>query len=267
MLRQPAVANRFYPGSPDELRRLVAGLLPGDATEKKPAIAAIAPHAGYVYSGKLAGATIGSVVVPETVVILGPNHHGRGSAVAVSTSSWQMPGGTVPCDIELAEALLAASPQLTANEEAHRHEHSLEVQVPFLQALQPRLSLVPIAVSQIGYDICLEVAAALVTAIQAHDGQTLILASTDMSHYESRRVASVKDHRALDRILALDPEGLYRTIINERISMCGFIPVTITLLAAKMLGAAQADLIGYTDSGEVSGDTDQVVGYAGLVIY
>jgi len=266
MTRQPAVANRFYPGSPDELRRVVAQLLPAQSADKKTAIAAIAPHAGYVYSGKLAAQTIGSIQVPETAVILGPNHHGRGAAVAVSTSSWQMPGGLVPCDTALAEAMLAASPLLTADEQAHLHEHSLEVQVPFLQAMQPDLSLVAIAVSQISYDSCREVAAALVSAIAPRQDRVLLVASTDMSHYESRRAASVKDHRALDRVLELDPEGLYRTVVSEKISMCGFIPVTITLLAAKQLGATKAELIGYTDSGEASGDTDQVVGYAGVVV-
>jgi MEMO1 family protein len=266
MIRQPAVANRFYPGSPAELQRLVAKLLPAETADQKQAIAAIAPHAGYVYSGHLAAKTIGSLQVPETTVILGPNHHGRGAAVAVSTTSWQMPGGLVPCDTTLAEALLAASPLLTADEAAHLHEHSLEVQVPFLQAMQPRLSLVAIAVGQVDYDSCQEVASALATVIAPRGRRVLLLASTDMSHYESRRTASIKDHRALDRVLALDAHGLYRTVVNERITMCGFIPVTITLLAAKQLGATRAELIGYTDSGEASGDTDQVVGYAGVVI-
>ena len=266
MIRQPAVANRFYPGSPEELRRVVAQLLPAQHTDRKEAIAAIAPHAGYVYSGGLAAATIGSLQVPETTVILGPNHHGRGAAVAVSTSSWQLPGGIVPCDAALADSILAASPLITADELAHQYEHSLEVQVPFLQAVQPNLALVPIALSQISYDSCREVAAALATAITAHSKKVLLLASTDMTHYESRHAASAKDHRALDRVLAMDANGLYHTIVTERISMCGFIPVTITLLAAKQLGATTVELVGYTDSGEASGDTDQVVGYAGLII-
>lgn len=267
MLRQPAVANRFYPGANRELQHLVSDLLPEATHDRKPAIGAIAPHAGYIYSGKLAATTIGSVIVPETVVILGPNHHGRGAPVAVSTISWQMPSGTVPCDTVLANALLAGSPTLQADEEAHRYEHSLEVQVPFLQALQPNLSLVGLALSQISYHTCCDVASALATAIRTHTHRVLLLASTDMSHYESRHSASVKDQRALDRVLAFDPEGLYRTVMKERISMCGVIPVTIVLEAARQLGAKTVELIGYTDSGAVSGDIDQVVGYAGLIIY
>ncbi len=266
MIRQPAVANRFYPGSPRELQRVVAELMSGLGSDKKKAIGAISPHAGYVYSGRLAGQTLGSIESPPTVVILGPNHHGRGATVSVSMADWQMPMGLAPCDTDLARALVNSSPLLEADDEAHRYEHSLEVQVPFLQAGNPDLSLVAIAVSHLRYQECVQVARSLAEAITAEARQVLLVASTDMSHYESRRSASLKDHRALDRILAYDPEGLYRTVTGERISMCGFIPVTITLLAARHLGATGVELVGYTDSGEASGDTDQVVGYAGLII-
>lgn len=265
-MRQPAVAHRFYPGNPDELKRTVSALLPRDSGEKKRAIAVVAPHAGYIYSGDMAGRTIGSIYVPETVLIIGPNHHGRGAAVAVSTTPWRMPNGIVQPNRELAASLTAASSLIKEDETAHQLEHSLEVQVPFLQALQPELHLVPIAVSRLSYQDCLAVAGAISSAVAAAGEEVLLLASTDMSHYESRSSASAKDQRALDRVLAFDPEGLYRTVTGERISMCGFIPVTIVLQAAINLGATQVELVGYTDSGAVSGDTDQVVGYAGLVI-
>jgi AmmeMemoRadiSam system protein B len=265
-MRQPAVAHRFYPGNPAELKRTVTALLPDESVDKKTAIAVVAPHAGYVYSGAMAGRTIGSVHIPKTVIILGPNHHGRGAAVAVSTSAWQMPNGVVEPNLALAEKIIAASPLIQEDEAAHQAEHSLEVQVPFLQALQPDLHLVPIAVSSMSYENCLLVAGAIASAIKESAEDVLLLASTDMSHYESRAAASKKDRRALERLLAMDPEGLYRTVIGERISMCGVIPVSIVLQAAKELGASEAELIGYTDSGAVSGDTDQVVGYAGLVI-
>ncbi len=266
MLRQPAVANRFYPGSPAELEKTVSGLLPGTGTKKKKAIAVMSPHAGYIYSGKLAGQTLGSVQIPKTVIILGPNHQGLGAPVALSLSSWQMPNGVVPADNITAELLLAACSHISVDESAHRHEHSLEVQVPFLQSLQPQLHLVPISVSHLSFQVCTEVARALSSAIEQADHSPLILASTDMSHFESRASASRKDNLALQQIIALDAAGLYRTVHDERISMCGVIPVTIALLAAQMLGAAEVELVGYTDSGAVSGDTGQVVGYAGLVI-
>jgi len=266
VIRQPAVANRFYPGNPKELERTVRSLLPPESGEKTKALGVVSPHAGYIYSGAMAGRTIGSIQVPRTVVILGPKHHAQGARAAVSTASWKMPGGIVPCAAEIADKLLARSTLLAADESAHAYEHSLEVQVPFLQALQPDLQIVPIALSGIQYDECVEIADAL-SAVIAESGQPiLLLASSDMSHYESRAAATEKDQQALDQILAMDPEGLYRTVLTRRISMCGFIPVTITLKAAMNLGAERAELVGYTDSGAVSGDTDQVVGYAGVVI-
>lgn len=266
MIRTPAVANRFYPGNSRELDRLVRSLLPADSPRSKKAIGVVSPHAGYVYSGAMAGRTIGAVAVPQTVIILGPNHHGRGASAAVSTSTWEMPGGTVPCAIDIANKLVAASAFLSEDEAAHQFEHSLEVQVPFLQALQPELQIVSIALSSIKYEDCVEIGRALAEVIGQTDEEILIVASTDMSHYESRASASVKDKQALAKVEALDPEGLYRTVLQERISMCGFIPVTVTMNAALKLGATRAELVGYTDSGAVSGDTDQVVGYAGVVI-
>jgi len=266
MLRQPAVANQFYPGSPAELEKTVAALLADTGIDKKPALAVMSPHAGYIYSGDLAAQTLGYVQIPKTVIILGPNHHGRGAPVAVSLCSWDMPNGIVHVDTETAEQLISASFHIVTDESAHLNEHSLEVQIPFLQALQPELSLVPICVSHISYQVCAAVAQALSTIIENSEKSLLILASTDMSHFESRSSASRKDNIALQRITSFDPEGLYRVVLEEQISMCGFIPVTIALLAAQKLGGRRAEIIGYSDSGAISGDTERVVGYAGVVI-
>ncbi len=266
MNRQPAAADRFYPGSRSALEQMIAGLMPDATAKKEQAIALISPHAGYIYSGKLACETISAAVIPEQVLIIGPNHHGRGDPVGVSTADWDMPQGTVPVDLAFARTLVNCSPLITADENPHRHEHSLEVQVPFLQTFQKNLKIIPIAVSQISYDDCVGVATAITDAVRQTRTQPLLLASTDMSHYESRLSAGRKDKQALDCIIDLDPQKLYRTIIENNISMCGFIPVAITLLAAKLLGATSARLVGYTDSGETSGDLNQVVGYAGFVI-
>ncbi len=266
MIRHPAVASRFYPGDPVELAQSVHGLLPAVAPAARKAIGIVAPHAGYVYSGAMAAQTIGSVAIPETVIILGPNHHGRGARAGVSTATWQMPGGPVPCALEIARQLIAATPLLKEDETAHQLEHSLEVQVPFLQALQPNLRIVAIALSNLSYPECTEIGAALAEVIGQAAGDILLLASTDMSHYESRASGSAKDRQALGHVLELDPDGLYQTVLRENISMCGFIPVTIVLQAAAILGARQAELVGHTDSGAVTGDTDQVVGYAGVII-
>ncbi len=266
MTRMPVVADRFYPGDPARLRAAMDLLVPETAGAKKPALAVVLPHAGYVYSGATAGRTVSAVAVPETVVILGPNHHGRGAALALGTEEWRMPMGTVPVDGQLAAAILERSTAIVADEEAHASEHSLEVQIPFLQQVQPHLQIVPIVVGHLPYGVCQAAARDLAGAIAGHDKPVLLVASTDMSHYESRQQASQKDRLAIERILALDPRGLYDTVLGQRISMCGIMPTTIVLLAALELGATRAELVEYTDSGAASGDTDQVVGYAGLIV-
>lgn len=267
MTRAPAVADRFYPGDPEQLRSTMDIFVPTVAAEeKKEALAVVMPHAGYVYSGATAGATISRVRVPETVLIMGPNHHGRGAALALGTENWRMPMGTVAIDRQLAASILQHSAQVVEDSEAHLLEHSLEVQVPFLQQVQQQLRIVPIVVSHIPYELCRTVGRDVAAAIREHRQPVLIVASTDMSHYESRQQAAKKDRLAIERILALDPQGLYATVLGSRISMCGVIPTTIALLAALELGATQAELVRYTDSGETSGDISQVVGYAGLII-
>lgn len=266
MIRHPAVANRFYPGDKKELTTAVRELLPRQTNASKNVIGVVSPHAGYIYSGSACAQTLSGVNIPESVIILGPNHHGQGAQISLSTSTWQMPMGDVPVDTKFAEALLKAAPMIEVDEIAHRFEHSLEVQIPFLQELQKNLSIVPLVVSHISYEMCQEVASALAETIALSDKPLLMLASSDMSHYESREEASRKDQLALERLTALDPEGLYQTVIGSRISMCGIVPVTIVLLSAMQLGADKAKVITYTDSGYVSGDTHQVVGYAGAVI-
>ncbi len=266
MTRLPAVADRFYPGRAGTLAHAVQGLLSAGHTQKKKALAVVSPHAGYIYSGAVAGEVLSFVHIPETVILIGPNHHGKGQPIALSQTTWHMPMGDVPVAGELARQLQAALPAIQFDETAHRYEHSLEVQVPFLQAMQKNLSIVPLVVAHISLPLCVEIAEALAQVIFESDKEILLLASSDMSHYESRTSASKKDHLALERIENLDAAGLYRTVMDNRISMCGVIPVTIALLAAVQLGAKEARVLTYTDSGAVSGDTDQVVGYAGIVI-
>ena len=266
MTRQPAVANRFYPGTADALALAVRDLLPKTALRKKKAFAVVSPHAGYVYSGSVAGQVMSAVEIPETVILLGPNHHGQGQPVALSESTWHMPTGDVPIDREIASQLQSALSCSQFDETAHRYEHSLEVQVPFLQAMQKNLKIVPLVISHISYPLCAEIGQALAQVITSSGKDILLVASSDMTHYESRQSAGRKDRLALEKIEALDANGLSRTVMDNRISMCGVIPVTIALLAAVQMGAQEARVLTYTDSGEISGDTDQVVGYAGIVI-
>ena len=268
MRRPPAVAHQFYPGDPVTLKKTVAELTPDIPAEQKVnALAVIAPHAGYIYSGAVAAETFAATIIPEDVILMGPNHHGQGASVALmSSGSWQMPLGDVEINEELADILLRSSPFVEADTLAHRPEHSLEVEVPFLQYAQPNLTLTPLVISHLPFEACLQLGKAIAAAINKYDKPVLIVASSDMTHYESRVDASRKDHLAMAQVEKLDPEGLYRTVLGNGISMCGIMPATIALAAAVELGAKKAQLVRYADSGETSGDTDHVVGYAGFVI-
>ncbi len=266
MRREPAVAHQFYPGDPLTLRHTLDKLIPATASKQK-ALAVVSPHAGYIYSGSVAGETFAAVDIPQDIVVLGPNHHGYGAPVAImQAGAWSLPLGEVPINTVLAHTILAQTNLISTDSMAHRFEHSLEVQVPFLQYLRPDMTLTPIVISHLSFKACTEIGEALAAAIKQYGKPVLIVASSDMTHYESRESATKKDALALQRIQALDPEGLYHTVLGQKITMCGIMPTTIALIAALHLGATQARLIRYTDSGEASGDTNQVVGYAGLVI-
>jgi len=266
LTRSPAVAGRFYPEDGKSLRLAIQELCSAKPVTKKKVLAAVSPHAGYVYSGGVAGETIGQIDVPETVVLLGPNHTGKGQAVGLSTATWQMPMGPVPVDRNFAQDLLNETDYIEEDELAHRYEHSLEVQLPFLQIQQPNLSIIPISISHISYQALDEIGLALAAVIKRSGKEVLILASSDMTHYEPRAAAEKKDHYVLKKLADMNPSILYRSVTGHHISMCGIMPVTVALIAALELGATKTELVRYTDSGEITGDTDQVVGYAGVLI-
>jgi len=266
MSRAPAVAGRFYPGHPDELRAVIDDYLDHQAA-LEPALAAVCPHAGYVFSGPVAGKVLSRIKIPERVMVLGPNHQGLGQRAALmSRGTWLTPLGEATLDAELGSALLQASSLVSEDDLAHRHEHSLEVQVPFLQVLRPDLKLTPLCLSLLNYAQCVDLGRAVAEAIAQVGQPVLLVASTDMTHYESAEHAQSKDELALGRILELDPEGLYHTVAGRNISMCGVLPTTVVLVAAKEMGATSAELVAYTNSGQVTGDYEQVVAYAGLII-
>ena len=268
MIRSPAVANQFYPGNPATLSETLDSLIPSvPETEKQTALAVVSPHAGYIYSGAVAGETFARVRLPKDVIILGPNHHGYGAMVGLmAEGAWQMPLGDVAINSELAKSVQRHSDLVETDEVAHRFEHSLEVQVPFLQYLQKDLTITPLVISHISLENCEKLGRQLAAGIKQYNKPVLMVASSDMTHYESRFSASSKDKQAIDQILDLDPAGLYRTVVQKGITMCGVIPTTVALMAALELGAKKAELVRYTDSGEASGDTRQVVGYAGIII-
>jgi AmmeMemoRadiSam system protein B len=262
----PVVAGQFYPGTAAGLNRAMADLT-RDVEEKLPAIAVVAPHAGYVYSGAVAGEVFSSVRIPGKVVIFCPNHTGAGEEAAIlSRGVWRMPWGEAPVDGELAGRLTAACPLLREDARAHAREHSLEVQLPFLHRFREDFRFVPVALGHLSLAECRELGEAAADAVAKVPERPLLVASSDMSHYVPDAVARKKDRLAIDRVLALDPEGLYGTVTAERISMCGMIPVVVVLFAALRLGATRARLIKYATSGDVSRDFDQVVGYAGLAV-
>jgi AmmeMemoRadiSam system protein B len=268
MIRKAAVAGAFYPANEKELRRDLGALI-DRAADKVRAKAVISPHAGYIYSGAVAGAVFSSVVLPDTLVILAPSHRPiRPVFAAMDKGAWETPLGAVPVAEDLAAALLASVPDLKADAAAHDREHSLEVQLPFVQYLNPRISIVPIAVSHRADYRQLEVLGrAIAAGIVLLGRDVLVVASTDMSHYISRGEAEVRDALAIDRILALDPRGLFDVVKAEDISMCGFQPTAAALVAAKALGAETAELVKYATSGDRTGDYREVVAYAGLRVF
>lgn len=267
MLRTAVVAGQFYPGQKQGLQQEIVSLVPL-VTSAQPAIGLMSPHAGYVYSGRVAGRTFAEVNVPEEVIILGPNHHGRGHRAAVYVhGAWETPLGQVDIATELAECVLVECPMTAEDELAHRYEHSLEVQIPFLQHVAPRSRIVPICISHMPLEILLELGDGLARAARSRSRTPLIVASSDMTHYESGETARKKDFMALDKVLDLDPEGLYEVVKEHRISMCGVLPVVVMLRAALALGANDAKLVAYSNSGDVTGDQSEVVGYAGVRVF
>jgi len=269
MVRYPAVAGQFYPGTPSELRTYLESFCRKDLPKVK-AKAVIVPHAGYIYSGRVAGETYSRVVIPATNVVMGPNHTGLGRPVSVYPGGvWITPLGEVPVNQEVVEELVKRPP-FEADPTAHIYEHSLEVQVPFLQhcsGYREDLSIVPIVFQHIPYSECVRAGEGLAEVLSSLEEESLIVISTDFSHYVTQEEAEKLDSLAIEAILKLDPEELYRRVHAYNISMCGVIPATVGLIAAKLLGATGAELVMYRTSGDVTGDYSQVVGYAGIIIY
>jgi hypothetical protein len=268
MIRLPAVAGRFYPDDPERLRGAVDSYLANDSEEKKiRARACLVPHAGYIYSGHVAGEVYRRIEIPARVILIGPRHFPRGAPLAIlSEGSWQTPLGLAPIDRLLAEKIVRAFPLLREDAVAHSAEHSLEVQLPFLQRLAPTFTFVPIVIGPAQWEPLESLGHALASVIAAEREPVLLIASSDMNHYESDAATRAKDRKAIDHILALEPRRLFDTVRDEKISMCGYGAAVAMLIAARDLGAAEAALIRYGTSGEVNGDMQEVVGYAGIVI-
>ena len=267
--RRPAVAGYFYPSDPAELSDLVGSCLAGVPGEARQCLAAIAPHAGLVYSGGCAGAVFGRLAFPPTIVILAPNH--TGICRSPGASLWQQgafdtPLGSVRIDDALAGALAQASDLIAHDPAAHEGEHAIEVELPFLQARAPGCRIVPVVIAWDDWPRSAALAAALADVIAGWPQEVLLLASSDMTHYEPAPQAASKDREALRAIEALDGEALLAACARKRITMCGRAPAAIVTEAARRLGATAADVVDYRHSGEISGDDASVVSYAGVLI-
>ena len=267
-IRHPAVAGRFYPSDPEVLRKDIHGYLANSETTKPiRALACIVPHAGYMYSGHVAGAIFAALEIPELCLVLCPNHTGLGRPLAImSEGSWQTPLGNVFIDNSFATALKQRCPLLEEDSDAHRTEHAAEVELPFLQSLQPNLKFVPIAIGTSQFEALEQLGDAIADVIAGQPTSALIVASSDMNHYESDAITRVKDHSAIEAILNLDARRLYERVTRQHITMCGFGPAIAMLTATKKLGAKSAELVRYATSGDISGDRDLVVGYAGIIV-
>jgi AmmeMemoRadiSam system protein B len=266
MIRSPAVAGTFYPSNPELLAGEVSQFISGNG-EKIRALGCVVPHAGYMYSGHVAGAVYSAIEIPKKCILLGPRHFPRGAPMAILTQgSFSTPLGEAQIDAEMATALAHACPLLREDALAHEREHSLEVQIPFLQSTAKDFRFVPVVLATDRYGAIEDLGRAVAKVIAAESEPVLTIASTDMNHYEDDALTRVKDGRAIERILALDPRGLYDTVRGVGISMCGYAATTAMLVAMLELGATEARLVRYATSGDVSGDREQVVGYAGVVI-
>lgn len=265
------MSGRFYPGTESELERTVHALLAAvpDAPAA-PARAAVAPHAGYVYSGLTAAHVFARLAVPPVVVILAPNHTGvcraPGGVSLWEGGSFRTPLGDVTVDERFGAALLEASPLVGIDHAAHAQEHAVEVELPFLQVRRADVRIVPLVLVWDAWEGCRALGEALAALVGRWSEGVLLLASSDLNHYEPAAVSEPKDRRALDAIAALDGEGLLRRCRGERISMCGRAPTATVLAAGRALGAARADVVHYSHSGMVTGEVDAVVGYGGVII-
>ncbi len=266
MIRNPIVAGQFYPGSPSALEAQIASFV-NVAAPKEDVVGLVSPHAGYMYSGQVAGATISRVRFKDTFVIMGPNHTGMGQRFSIMTEgTWRTPLGEVEIDSELGKSILAGSSHLKEDEAAHLQEHSIEVQIPFLQYFKRDIKIVPIILAPADAAVYKEIGHAIATAISDLNRQAVIIASSDMTHYEPQESANRKDKQAIEAILELNEDELLKRVGELHITMCGYAPAVSLLTACKELGANKAELVMYQTSGDVIGDYSSVVGYAGIIL-
>src|ERR1700736_5569850 len=269
MVRLPAVAGSFYPSDPAELSAQISECLtPKNGSASRNVKACLVPHAGLMYSGQVAGAVFSSIKIPKKIVVLGVRHRPPGSPAAImSNGQWRTPLGDAEIGHELAEKLRVTCPLLTEDAVAHSKEHSLEVEIPFLQVLNPDFRFVPIALGTAHFESLVSVGEAIGGVLAAGKDEVLLVTSSDLNHYEDDATTRVKDGKAIEQLLSMDARGLYDVCRKEEISMCGLGPAVAMLTALQVLKASKAELIRYATSADRGGDPSAVVGYAGMVFW
>lgn len=265
--REAAVAGYFYPDRKDELIQMLNRLIP-KIENKKEAKGILVPHAGYIYSGDVAGKVYDSIKLPEVFIIINPNHTGKGADIAImNEGEWSTPLGDVKIDTKLAKSIMQYHDEIKIDAEAHLKEHSGEVQLPFIQMLKDNFTFVPICVKESSYEKLNKVGLAIYKSILDFGKDVLIVASSDMTHFQSAVAAERMDQLAIEEMMKLKPKKLYDTVLDNKISMCGIFPTVAAIIALKRLGCTKGELVAYSHSGEKTGDYDDVVSYAGMIFY
>lgn len=268
-IRMPAAAGQFYPASAAELKKLIEKFTPQKA-DKTDVVACILPHAGYIYSGRVAVETAAGINIKNKIILLGPNHTGYGADFSIfSSGKWATPLGEIEIDRQLAQGIMKQCDFLSDEPLAHQYEHSLEVELPILQYFKTSFKIVPITILCGDLEMLKKLGAGIAKAIKEsqEEKSVMLVASSDMTHYEPQAVAEKKDRAAIEAITELDVDKLMRKIKELDITMCGYAPAIAVITAAKLLGAKNAKLIKYQTSGDTTGDRTSVVGYAGIIIY
>jgi AmmeMemoRadiSam system protein B len=263
-MRAPAVSGQFYPRSKNDLQREISRCFESVPMGERPVLGAVVPHAGYIYSGNTAAYVYSVLPGADTFVLLGPNHTGYGSPVSVSSEKWSTPMGDVNTDLEFIKALPKRI--IDTDESAHKYEHSIEVQLPFLQHRFSDFNIVPICMGMQDEETAIEVGMELAEAVRKMNRKIVIIASSDFSHYKRDKVAREDDAYFISSILGMDIPGFYRKLYERNATVCGYGPISAMLAASKALGAKKASLLKYSTSGDTTGDLAAVVGYAGIIV-
>jgi len=264
-MRQPAVAGQFYPLRPENLEKELKQCFEGLEIRERNILGAVCPHAGYVYSGRVAAHVYAALPKADTYVLFGPSHTGYGSPISVSTDTWKTPLGTLEVDRELAEGL--AGSIVDVDELGHRYEHSIEVQLPFLQyRFDQNFRILPICLGMQDEETAIEVGTLIANLVSKSGKKVAFIASSDFTHYQPANLARETDNEIIEAILNLDVPGIYERLYRRNASVCGYGPISAMLTASKKLGATRAELLKYSNSGEVSGDMNAVVGYAAIIV-